>query len=59
MQKVVSLKGYQMEKQYQEFGAVCLDLRNDNTYIATKDVKRDIAKELTQGYIRLLSNYRR
>lgn len=56
MNTVVSLHTYRMEKQYQEFGSAALNLRLDTTY-PEKVNKKDYAKELRLGYLKLLSNY--
>jgi hypothetical protein len=58
MKRVVSLNQYRMEKQYTEFGSTCLDLSLDTAFPVHKEKKRDIAKELTLGYMKLLSNFR-
>lgn len=56
MEKVASIKEYKVEKQYQQFGSVAFDLSKDNQIIVKE--KRNYAKRLQLGYMRLLSNYK-
>lgn len=54
MSKVVSLKERQMEKMFEATGSLCLELKKDTVY----PTKKDIAKEMKLGYMRLLTNYK-
>jgi hypothetical protein len=53
--KVVFMDSYKIEKQYQQYGSVCINTSLDTTY---KVKKRDISKEMTKAYLKLLSNNR-
>jgi hypothetical protein len=54
MSNVVSFRELQLKKQYQEVGSLCLELKKDTVYPA----KRDIAKEMKLGYMKLLSEFK-
>jgi hypothetical protein len=43
-----------MEKMFEATGSLCLELKKDTVYPA----KRDIAKEMKLGYMKLLSEFK-
>jgi hypothetical protein len=56
MNKVVLLNTYRTEKQYQQYGSCVIDLSMDTTYPVKKE-QPDYARQLTDSYIKLLTNY--